>query len=184
MGINISLLNCGIDCFIYAFLNQNAHFYIFRQNSLKLLLWSLSSLRVRVRVTLPLTVYCQSLRPGDMPPWDSQPAFFFFNWTLAVIVLMLYLLWREDGSVVYSCCLFSPAQSFLGQSPAGLMTTFYCLRFKTSSIPEGQVPVFISSRNRVAELYPQALGSPLVPSYESQRYSGGIWPRFHTGFIC
>jgi hypothetical protein len=40
-------------------------------------------------------------------------------------------LWREDGSVVYNCCWFSPVQSFLGPSPAGLVTIFYFLRFKT-----------------------------------------------------
>jgi hypothetical protein len=33
---------------------------------------------------------------------------------------------------------------------------------------EGQVPVFISPRNRVARLYPQALGSLFVAFYESQ----------------
>jgi hypothetical protein len=38
-------------------------------------------------------------------------------------------LWREDGSVVYNCCWLSPAQSFLGPSPVGLETIFYCLRF-------------------------------------------------------
>jgi hypothetical protein len=39
--------------------------------------------------------------------------------------------WREDGSVVYNCCWASPAQSFLGLSPAGLLTIFYCVRFET-----------------------------------------------------
>jgi hypothetical protein len=39
------------------------------------------------------------------------------------------LLRREDGSVVYNCCWPSPAQSSLGQSPAGLVTIFYYLRF-------------------------------------------------------
>jgi hypothetical protein len=39
--------------------------------------------------------------------------------------------WREDGSVVYNCCWSSPAQSFSGPSPAGLLTVFYCLRFET-----------------------------------------------------
>jgi hypothetical protein len=33
--------------------------------------------------------------------------------------------------VVYNCCWASPAQSFWSPSPAGLMTTFYCLRFET-----------------------------------------------------
>jgi hypothetical protein len=30
-------------------------------------------------------------------------------------------LWREDESVVYNCCWSSPAQSFSGPSPAGLI---------------------------------------------------------------
>jgi hypothetical protein len=35
---------------------------------------------------------------------------------------------------------------------------------------EGQVPIFISPRNRVAQLYPGALGSLFVASYDSQGY--------------
>jgi hypothetical protein len=46
---------------------------------------------------------------------------------------------------------------------------------------EGPVPVFISTSNRVALLYPQALGSIFVASYNSQSYSGGIRPGLHTG---
>jgi hypothetical protein len=37
-----------------------------------------------------------------------------------------------------------------------------------------QVPVFIPPRNRVAHLYPQALGSLFVASYDSQGYGGSI----------
>jgi hypothetical protein len=40
-------------------------------------------------------------------------------------------LWREDESVVCNYCWSSPAQSFSGPSPTGLMTIFYCLRFET-----------------------------------------------------
>jgi hypothetical protein len=54
-------------------------------------------------------------------------------------------------------------------------------QIRDSSNLEGQVPVFISSRNRVAQLYPQALGSFFVASYDSQGYGGGIGPRLHTG---
>jgi hypothetical protein len=39
---------------------------------------------------------------------------------------------------------------------------------------EGQVPVFISPRNRVAQLYSQAPDFRFVASYESQSYGGGI----------
>jgi hypothetical protein len=48
---------------------------------------------------------------------------------------------------------------------------------------EGQVPVFISPMNRLAQLYPQALGSLFVTSCDSQGYSGGIGPFLHAGGI-
>jgi hypothetical protein len=68
-------------------------------------------------------------------------------------------LWREDWSVVYNCCCPSPAQSLSGASPAGLMPIFYCLRFEVPPTRRARVPVFISPRNVVVQLYPQALGS-------------------------
>jgi hypothetical protein len=46
---------------------------------------------------------------------------------------------------------------------------------------KGQVPVFIFPRNRVVQLYPQALGSLSVASYDSQGYGGGIRTRLHAG---
>jgi hypothetical protein len=45
---------------------------------------------------------------------------------------------------------------------------------------EGQVLIFLSPRKKVARLYPQALGSLSVASYDSQGYGGGIRPRLHT----
>jgi hypothetical protein len=55
-------------------------------------------------------------------------------------------LWREVGSVVFSFCRASPAQSFSDLSPMGLTSIFYCLYFSDSSNLEGQAPVFISPR--------------------------------------
>jgi hypothetical protein len=52
------------------------------------------------------------------------------------------------GFMVYNCCWSSPAQSFSDPSPAGLMTTYYSLRFESPNL-EGQVPAFIYPRNRV-----------------------------------
>jgi hypothetical protein len=47
---------------------------------------------------------------------------------------------------------------------------------------EGQVPVFIFPRNRVAQLHPQALGSLFFSSYDSQGYGGGsIRTLLHAG---
>jgi hypothetical protein len=42
---------------------------------------------------------------------------------------------------------------------------------------ECKVPVFISPRNRVAQINPLALGSFSVASYDSQGYGGGILSR-------
>jgi hypothetical protein len=47
-------------------------------------------------------------------------------------------------------------------------------QFQDSFNMEDQVPIFISARNRVAQLYPQALGSLVVASYDSQGYDGGF----------
>jgi hypothetical protein len=59
-------------------------------------------------------------------------------------------LWREKGSAVYNCCWSSPAQSFLGPSPVGVVTIFYSLRFETP-------PTW---RARTPYLYPTGRGWP------------------------
>jgi hypothetical protein len=70
------------------------------------------------------------------------------------------------------------------RSPAGLKTIFYCLNSWDPPNLEGQVPVFISPRNRVAQLCPRALCSLSVASYDSQglrwRYSN---PPPHGNFL-
>jgi hypothetical protein len=48
---------------------------------------------------------------------------------------------------------------------------------------EGQVPVFISPRNRVAQLHPHALGFLFVASYDSQGYDGDIRTHLHAGIL-
>jgi hypothetical protein len=49
--------------------------------------------------------------------------------------------------------------------------------------PEGPGQSRYIPRNRVAQLYLQALGSFFVASYDSQSYGGGIRPRLHTGLF-
>jgi hypothetical protein len=46
---------------------------------------------------------------------------------------------------------------------------------------EGQVPVFISHKKRVAQIYPQALGSLFVAFYDAQGYGGDMRTRLHAG---
>jgi hypothetical protein len=55
-------------------------------------------------------------------------------------------------------------------------TQEHILLSKFSRLPnlEGQFPVFISTRNRVTQINPRALGTPSVASYDSQGYGGGI----------
>jgi hypothetical protein len=65
-------------------------------------------------------------------------------------------------NLLYNCFWALPEQSLLGRSPAELTALFYCLIWDSPNL-EGQVPVFISLRNRVAQLYPRALGSLLSP---------------------
>jgi hypothetical protein len=48
---------------------------------------------------------------------------------------------------------------------------------------EGQVSVFISPRNREAQLYPQALGFLFITSYDSQVYGGNIRTHLHAGCL-
>jgi hypothetical protein len=67
-------------------------------------------------------------------------------------------LWWEDGSVIYlyNCLWDLPEQSLLGPSPTELVT------------------IFISIRNRMAQLYFGSLGSLFIASYNSQGYGRGI----------
>jgi hypothetical protein len=62
----------------------------------------------------------------------------------------------------------------------GPVTTYYCLIWDSPNL-EDQVPVFISPRNKVTQLYPRALGSLFAASYSSQGYGGLILTRLHIG---
>jgi hypothetical protein len=64
-------------------------------------------------------------------PWDSWCSNFIFQLNACGYSPYVHPLWQEDGSVIYNCCWFSPAQAFSGQSPMGPMTTFYYLKFET-----------------------------------------------------
>jgi hypothetical protein len=69
----------------------------------------------------------------------------------------------------------------LGSDSHGTHDHFILSHIRDSHDLAGQVPVFVSPRNRAAHLYPQALGSLFVASYDSQGYGGGIRTRLHTG---
>jgi hypothetical protein len=56
-------------------------------------------------------------------------------------------------------------------------------QIRDSPRPKGQIPAFISPRDRVAQLHLHAVGSLFVASYDSQAYGGGIRRSLHTGVV-
>jgi hypothetical protein len=68
----------------------------------------------------------------------------------------------------------------LSSESRGIHNHILLSQIRESPNLEGQVPVFISTTNRVARLYSQALGSLFVASYDSQGQGGGIRPRLQT----
>jgi hypothetical protein len=90
-------------------------------------------------------------------------------------------LWRGDGSVILLVQLFldSPAQSLSGPRPAEL-TTIFCSLIWDSSNLEGQVPVFISPRNIVAQFCPAGTGFAFRRFLRLAGLRGGILTRLYT----
>jgi hypothetical protein len=110
------------------------------------------------------------------PPGTRDQFFFLFEICFRQLWVCYFLapsLTRgRVCNLLYNCFWALPERSLLGLSPAELTALFYCLIWDSSNL-EGQVPVFISPRNRVA----QSLGSFLVASYDSQGYGGSILTR-------
>jgi hypothetical protein len=69
----------------------------------------------------------------------------------------------------------------LGSESGGTHDHILLSQIRDSPNLEGQVHIFMSPRNRVAQLYPQALDSLLIACYDSQGYGGGIQTRLHAG---
>jgi hypothetical protein len=70
----------------------------------------------------------------------------------------------------------------LGSEYRGTYDHILLSQFQDSTNVGSQVPVFISPRNRLTQLYPQVLGSLFVASYNSLCYGGGVRPHIHTGW--
>jgi hypothetical protein len=85
--------------------------------------------------------------PGFRP--QSGPVTKFSSHSCMFVILWLPL-GREDGSVIYCCCLVSPAQSLSGLSPAGQMTISCC--------PISEIPATWRAKSQY--LYPPGTGWP------------------------
>jgi hypothetical protein len=103
----------------------------------------------------------QPVCPSVRPPSSTQEHFFSYPGNSSLgscwFLIMGCPLWQEERFIIYSCCWALPAQYFSGLNSAGLMTIFSASILRLLQLG-GQVPIFISSRSRVAQLYPQALG--------------------------
>jgi hypothetical protein len=88
----------------------------------------------------------------------------------------------EDGFIVYISA--GPRQRSHSLVPVPQHSLYHILLSQILDSPnlEDQVPAFISCSKRVAQLYPHALGSLFVASYESQGYGGGTRIRLHLNY--
>jgi hypothetical protein len=113
-------------------------------------------------VTLRLVVYRKSVRLGTKPLEDHDQYFFF---QLNTCSYSAYVTSLTRGWV----CRIQLLQAFaiaVTFGPESLGTHGHILLSQIRDSPnlEGQVPIFISPRNRVAQLYPQALCCLFVTS--------------------
>jgi hypothetical protein len=147
------------------------------------------------------TSVLSSKRPscGEVPKSESKSKFCYDWRSVGQSVLMssthlglatrFLLLSESCGFVDVGRGLFCRLQLLLvlaravilGPASRGTRDHILLSQIRESPNLEGEVPVFISFRNRVAQLYPQTLGSVFVASYDSQGYGGGIRTHFHTG---
>jgi hypothetical protein len=128
---------------------------------------------VRVRVTLRLAIYRQSVRLGAKT-LESHGQFFFFSIEHLRSQTLCNILSDERMGLSFKI-VAGPRQRIHSQ----VRFPFYSLIFESPQ-RGGQVPVFLSLRSRVAQPYPQALGSLSVAFYDSQGYGSGIRSRLHT----
>jgi hypothetical protein len=121
-----------------------------------------SNWRVRVRFTLRLAVYRQSARLGDSTLRHTTIKLFF---QLNTCDHSPYVTSSLRRGWICRLKLTLASVVILRSESRGTHDHILLSRFLDS-------PVFISPRNRVAQLYPQALGSLFVASYDSQGYGG------------
>jgi hypothetical protein len=134
--------------------------------------WLTDSVRVRIRITLRLAIYRQSVHLDTKPLQTHGQIFFFRLNTCGRSHCVTSSLTR--GWAYRIQLLLVLASAFVLRSESR-RTHDHILLSQIRYFPnlEDQVFVFIFPRNRVAQPYPQALGSLSVAFYDSQGYGGG-----------
>jgi hypothetical protein len=152
------------------------------------LFWQHECLKLKMKLKLKLIYDRQSVGQSvlvsetHLGPATNFSFSLKFSLDICGFVILYLPLWREDGSLIYCTIASGPRQTShsWGRNPAELTAIFYGLIWVSPDL-DGQVPIFISPRNRVAQSYPRALGSLFISSYGSQGYGGGILTRHQTG---
>jgi hypothetical protein len=107
---------------------------------------------------------------------------------ILITVRQLQICWCGALSLTRErvCCLqlllVLASALILGPESRGTRDYILLSQSLDSSNLVGQVPVFISPRNRVAQLYPQVSGSLFVASYDSQGYGWSIRIPLHAEY--
>jgi hypothetical protein len=101
-----------------------------------------------------------SLSWYQAPTWDPRPIFPILDFLLPVSGLLMWGALSDEKSGLYFSVFAGHSQCSLSQIlvPWDSWAQFIVSIFETPPTRKGQVPVFISPRNRVARLYPRALG--------------------------
>jgi hypothetical protein len=134
-------------------------------------------------VTSRLAVYRPSVRLG-VKPLETHDQTFFFQ--LNSCVNRPYVTSSLTRGRVCRLQLLpaSPAQSFSCPESREAHDHFPLFQLRDSPNQDTTGPqIYMHPRNRMARLYPQALGSLFVSSWDSQGYGRDIRPRHHSGFL-
>jgi hypothetical protein len=123
--------------------------------------------RGRVRITLRLAVYRQSVRLGDKTLETHDQYFFFKLNTYGHSSYVTFSLTRGWVCRLQLMLVLDSAVT-LRSASRGTHNHILLSQIRDSPNLESQAPVFISPRNRVDRLYPQTLGSLFVSFYYSQ----------------